>query len=164
MVDASCGGAFMTKSEDETYNLFETLSENSINHASLYSYERSLRPVKKAGMYEVRGRGESDSRVEDLIARLNQRLEQKLEQKFDQLLSFTGQAIPKFSQQPKTCAIRVDTLNGSVDTSLNSQKTNFTQMGQCVDTLPGGVDTLRLKLKNVNLSGHVAAWGSRESA
>ncbi|MQL88579.1 hypothetical protein Taro_021140 [Colocasia esculenta] len=34
----------------------------------------------------------------------------------------------------------------------------------CVDTLPGGVDTLRLKLKNVNLSGHVAAWGSRESA
>ena len=26
MVDASCGGAFMSKSEDEAYTLFETLS------------------------------------------------------------------------------------------------------------------------------------------
>ncbi|MQL99438.1 hypothetical protein Taro_032164 [Colocasia esculenta] len=34
----------------------------------------------------------------------------------------------------------------------------------CVDTLPGGVDTLQLKLKIVNSSGHMAAWGSRESA
>ncbi|MQM17342.1 hypothetical protein Taro_050311, partial [Colocasia esculenta] len=38
------------------------LSENSINHASLHSYERALGPVKKAGLYEVRGRGESNSR------------------------------------------------------------------------------------------------------
>ncbi|XP_010246769.1 PREDICTED: uncharacterized protein LOC104589977 [Nelumbo nucifera] len=43
MVDASCGGAFMSKSEDEAYALFETLSENSINNASLYSYEPSKR-------------------------------------------------------------------------------------------------------------------------
>ena len=42
MVDASCGGAFMSKSEDEAYDLFEMLSENSINHASLSSYERSI--------------------------------------------------------------------------------------------------------------------------
>ncbi|MQL75221.1 hypothetical protein Taro_007589 [Colocasia esculenta] len=91
MVDASCGGAFMTKSEDEAYNLFETLSENSTNHASLHSYERALGPVKKAELYELRGRGESDSRVEDLLERLDQRLEQKLEQKFDQLMRESGQ-------------------------------------------------------------------------
>ncbi|MQL89641.1 hypothetical protein Taro_022223 [Colocasia esculenta] len=71
MVDALCGGAFMTKSEDETYNLFDTLSENSINHASLHSYDRALGPVKKAGLYELRERGESDFRVEDLLARLD---------------------------------------------------------------------------------------------
>ncbi|MQM16435.1 hypothetical protein Taro_049391 [Colocasia esculenta] len=42
----------------------------------------------------------------------------------------------------------------SVDTSLSSQKNSFAEMGQCVDTLPSGVDTLRLKLKNVD-SGFV---------
>ncbi|MQM05080.1 hypothetical protein Taro_037887 [Colocasia esculenta] len=47
---------------------------------------------------------------------------------------------------------------GSVDTSLSFQKNSFAEMGQYVDTLPGGVDTLRLKLKNVNFSEHVAAW------
>ena len=34
MIDSSCGGTFMMKSEDEAWNLFETLSENSLHHAS----------------------------------------------------------------------------------------------------------------------------------
>ena len=34
MVESSCGGTFMTKSEDEAWSLFETLSENSMHHAS----------------------------------------------------------------------------------------------------------------------------------
>ena len=46
MVDASCGGAFMSKGEDEAYDLFEMLSENLINHASLSSYERSIKTSK----------------------------------------------------------------------------------------------------------------------
>ena len=54
MVDASCGGAFMSKSEDEAYDLFEMLSENSINHALLSSYERSIGASKRARVYEVR--------------------------------------------------------------------------------------------------------------
>ena len=52
MVDASCGGNFMSMSEDEAYDLFETLSENSINHASLSSYERAIGP--KVGLYEIK--------------------------------------------------------------------------------------------------------------
>ena len=40
MVNTSYGGTFMSKSEDEVYDLFEILSKNSINHASLSSYER----------------------------------------------------------------------------------------------------------------------------
>ncbi|MQL71567.1 hypothetical protein Taro_003893 [Colocasia esculenta] len=67
------------------------------------------------------------------------------------------------SQAVSTQSQVVSTLvQGSVDTSLNSQKNSFTEMGQCVDTLPGGVDTLWLKLKNVNFSGHVAAWELRD--
>ena len=35
MVDASCSGTFMTKNEDEAWDLFETLSDNSMHHASI---------------------------------------------------------------------------------------------------------------------------------
>ena len=31
MVDASCGGTFMTKNEDEACELFNTLSDNSMH-------------------------------------------------------------------------------------------------------------------------------------
>jgi hypothetical protein len=34
MVDASCGGTFMLKSENDAWTLFENLSENSLHHAS----------------------------------------------------------------------------------------------------------------------------------
>jgi hypothetical protein len=34
MVDASCGGTFMLKSEDDAWTLFENLSENSLHHSS----------------------------------------------------------------------------------------------------------------------------------
>ena len=39
MVDASCGGIFMLKSEDEAWQLFETLSENFLHHMSATSRE-----------------------------------------------------------------------------------------------------------------------------
>ncbi|MQL73210.1 hypothetical protein Taro_005567 [Colocasia esculenta] len=51
---------------------------------------------------------------------------------------------------------------GRVDTRPSIQKTLFGQMGQCVDTLSGSVDTLRLKLKNVNFFRHVAVWKLRD--
>ena len=44
----------MSKSEDEAYDLFKMLSKNSINYASLSSYERSIGTSKRAGVYEVR--------------------------------------------------------------------------------------------------------------
>ena len=55
MVDSSCGGTFMTKNDDEAWDLFDKLSENSQHHAS----SRFLKPPlsqttpKKGGMYEV---------------------------------------------------------------------------------------------------------------
>ena len=54
----------MSKSEDEAYELFEMLSENSINHASLSSYERSIGASKWARVYEVRHRVESKPRMD----------------------------------------------------------------------------------------------------
>ena len=54
MVDTSCGGAFMSKSEDEIYVLFEILSENLINHASLSSYERSIPHQKWIEIFKIK--------------------------------------------------------------------------------------------------------------
>jgi hypothetical protein len=44
MVDASCGGTFMLKSEDEAWAMFENLSNNSIQQVS----NRRKAPIPKA--------------------------------------------------------------------------------------------------------------------
>ncbi|MQL81851.1 hypothetical protein Taro_014315 [Colocasia esculenta] len=54
----------------------------------------------------------------------------------------------------------VDTVCGRVDNRPSFQKTLFAQLGQCVDTLSGSVETLRLKLKKAILS-RGRTWESR---
>ncbi|CAA7405301.1 unnamed protein product [Spirodela intermedia] len=49
IVNSICGGAFMEKTLDEIYNLYENLSENSRDQASFELYERD----KKRGIYEL---------------------------------------------------------------------------------------------------------------
>ena len=105
IVDASCGGAFMSKSEDEAYDLFEMLSENSINHASLSSYERNIGPSRRTGMYRVEPETRMD--VNFLYQKLDKMdlMAQKLEKvdmlahKLDQLMAQNKQesAIPALS-------------------------------------------------------------------
>ena len=65
MVDASCGGAFMSKNEDEAYTLFKTLSENSINQSS---YERSIPHQKRAKIFEIKQTNSSPKADLNLIA------------------------------------------------------------------------------------------------
>ena len=40
-VDTSCGGNFLNKDADSAYDLFEEMSENSINHASMETLNQS---------------------------------------------------------------------------------------------------------------------------
>ena len=71
----------MSKSEDETYDLFEMLSENSINHASLSSYERTMGTTKRAGVYEIRNRVESEPMMDfNAITHTMDLMAQKLDQ------------------------------------------------------------------------------------
>ena len=71
----------MSKSEDEAYDLFEKLSENSINHASLSSYERSIGASKRVGVYEVRNRAESEPKMDtNAITHTMDLMTQKLDQ------------------------------------------------------------------------------------
>ncbi|GAV72245.1 hypothetical protein CFOL_v3_15733, partial [Cephalotus follicularis] len=53
MVDASCGGTFMHKNEDEAWQLFESLSENSLHHSSSRVESSAMDTQKKGGIYEV---------------------------------------------------------------------------------------------------------------
>ncbi|GAV67714.1 LOW QUALITY PROTEIN: hypothetical protein CFOL_v3_11219, partial [Cephalotus follicularis] len=53
MVDASCGGTFMHKSEDEAWQLFESLNENSLNHLSSRVESSAMGNQKKGGIDEV---------------------------------------------------------------------------------------------------------------
>ncbi|GAV59416.1 LOW QUALITY PROTEIN: hypothetical protein CFOL_v3_02947, partial [Cephalotus follicularis] len=53
MVDPSCGGTFMHKSEDEAWQLFESLSENSLHHLSSRVESSTMGTQKKGGIYEV---------------------------------------------------------------------------------------------------------------
>ena len=71
----------MSRSEDEAYELFEMLSENSINHASLSSYERTMGTTKRAGMYEIRNRIESEPKMDlNAITHTMDLMAQKLDQ------------------------------------------------------------------------------------
>ena len=54
----------MSKSEDDAYDLFEMLSENSISHASLSSYKRMIGPAKRTRLYEVKNQEESENRMD----------------------------------------------------------------------------------------------------
>ena len=101
----------MSKSEDEAYDLFEMLGENSISHSSLSSYERMIGPAKRTGLYEVKNQGESENMMDinALTQKLNKidTLAQKMEkvdlvaQKLDQLLSMNRQE-SSFSFAPQS--------------------------------------------------------------
>ena len=90
----------MSKSEDEAYDLFEMLSENSINHVSLSSYERTMGTTKRAGVYEIRNRVESEPRMDFNAITYTMDL---MAQKLDQILALKVQepvVQPKASPYP----------------------------------------------------------------
>ena len=58
----------MSKSEDKAYTLFEILSENMINHASLSSDEWSIFHQKQAEIFEIKQIDSSSKADLNLIA------------------------------------------------------------------------------------------------
>jgi hypothetical protein len=70
MVDASCGGTFMLKSEDDAWILFENLSENSLHHLS--SDHRTN--AKSQTLYKVSQPLDLNAKVDALSRKLDQLL------------------------------------------------------------------------------------------
>ncbi|XP_058208135.1 uncharacterized protein LOC131321145 [Rhododendron vialii] len=76
MVDASCGGSVMVKSEAEAWKLFETMSEGSLQNVS---FERRGKLVttgsdKPRGIYEIKPSHDLNSKVEILTEKVEKLL------------------------------------------------------------------------------------------
>ena len=74
MVDASCGGIFMLKSEDEAWQLFETLSENFLHHMSATSREQPMLQQKRSEIYQIGNVMDIHSKVDELSQKLDRLL------------------------------------------------------------------------------------------
>ncbi|XP_059463451.1 uncharacterized protein LOC132192202 [Corylus avellana] len=67
MVDASCGGTIMMKTENEAWTLFETLSENYVQHASISKMKQILQAIMGFSQYEGEQFYEAWERLMDLL-------------------------------------------------------------------------------------------------
>ena len=89
----------MSKSENEAYTLFETLSENSINYTSLSSYERSIPHQKWTEIFEIK---QTDSSFKTDLNLIAQKLDKVnfLIQKLDQYLIIGQQSLVQYTPPP----------------------------------------------------------------
>ena len=74
MVDASCGGGFLYKTPEETWELFKCLSENSHLHAISSHAELPRQLGSKMGIYEVSHSIDLSSKVDALAKKFDQLL------------------------------------------------------------------------------------------
>jgi len=74
MVDASCGGTFMTKNEDVAWELFNTMSDNFMHHASISRSDRFTPTIvqKKSEVCESGHLLDIHSKVDLLTQKLDQ--------------------------------------------------------------------------------------------
>jgi hypothetical protein len=73
MVDASCGGTFMMKSEDDAWTLFDNLSNNSIQHASPRRRAPAPKLQKTEGLFEI---GHSSDVAIQVVNAITRKLDQ----------------------------------------------------------------------------------------
>jgi len=72
MVDASCGGTFMLKSENEAWILFDNLSENSMHHASTSRRTPAPKAPKTKSLFEASIPFDVTAKVEALSRKIDQ--------------------------------------------------------------------------------------------
>ena len=87
-VDASCRGNFLSRDAEGAFQLFENMSENSLNNASMAAFNKANQP--RSGVYEV---NKSSNLVDlQLIAQRLDKVElvgknvENLDKKLDNLL------------------------------------------------------------------------------
>ena len=71
MVDVSYGGTFMLNNEHEAWQLFETLSENSLHDMSTARRDLPMFGPKQGGIYEIESSMDIHSQVDELSQMMN---------------------------------------------------------------------------------------------
>jgi len=72
MVDASCGGTFMMKNENEVWILFDNLSENFVQHASTSRRTLAPKSLKTENHFEASTPFDVTTKVDALSRKINQ--------------------------------------------------------------------------------------------
>ena len=75
----------MLKSEDEAWQLFETLSENSLHHMSASCNDRLI-TQKRSGIYEIGSYMDIHSKMDELSQKMDHRVDE-LSQQMDRILN-----------------------------------------------------------------------------
>jgi hypothetical protein len=99
-VDASCGGTFMLKSEDEAWATFEKLSNNSRLQASNRRREPAPKAPKTENLCEVGPPADVATQVVDAIAK-----------KLDQLMTGFAPNVAYISTQSEPCSFCSSTMH-----------------------------------------------------
>ncbi|CAN6454311.1 unnamed protein product [Victoria cruziana] len=73
VIDSSCGGSLMLKSEDETWLLYDTLAENSLHNTGPTLLRHQQRTTKK-GVSEIGSGSHMDQKLDTLSRKLDQLL------------------------------------------------------------------------------------------
>ena len=94
----------MLKSEDEAWQLFETLSENSLHHMSTSCNDRLI-TQKRSRIYEIGNYMDIHSMMDELSQKMDRRVDE-LSQQVDRILNLGQPPTPPiFSAQQEVCAI-----------------------------------------------------------
>jgi hypothetical protein len=99
-IDASCGGTFMLKSEDEAWVMFENLSNNSRQQASNRQREPAPKAPKTDSLCEVGPPADVTTQVVDAITK-----------KLDQLMTGFAPNAAHISTQSEPCSFCSSTMH-----------------------------------------------------
>ncbi|XP_057972685.1 uncharacterized protein LOC131160820 [Malania oleifera] len=130
MVDASCGGIFLTKHENETWTLFETLAENSQQHIVAARKTSQTSSSHSKGFYKLAAVYELAPTLHTIIKKLDEAL--SLEQSSQPVVCAELCAI--CSDPSHTCYTCLD----AVESDPVSSNSTYHEHAQVVTTFRSG--------------------------
>jgi hypothetical protein len=111
MVDSSCGGTFMLKSEDDVWTLFENLAKNSLHHSSSGQRTPTSKNQKSETIFEV-------SHPLDMTTEMD-----ALSRKLDQIMaaSLAPTTAPHIATPQEVCSFYLNPLHQAKDCPIIGQ-------------------------------------------
>jgi hypothetical protein len=109
IVEASCRGTFMLKSEEEAWAMFENLSNNSRQQASNRQRTPTPKAPKTESLFEV---GPPTDMATQVINAITKKLDQLM-------IASYAPNVAHISTQPKPCSFCSSTMQNNCPTAVN---------------------------------------------